>query len=74
MENAYGPNHPDVARILKGFALLLYTPLRHEEAKPRYLRVVQVLEKILGSEHPTTVYSSCNPQRCIDATKSYSAI
>jgi hypothetical protein len=54
---------------LNNLAGLLYTLSRYEEAEPLYHRALQVLEKILGSEHPSSVTVSGNLQTCIDAAK-----
>jgi tetratricopeptide (TPR) repeat protein len=69
VEEALGPEHPAVAASLNNLAVLLDTLSRYEEAEPLYRRALQVLEKILGSEHPTTINVSGNLQSCIDAAK-----
>jgi hypothetical protein len=47
----------------------LFTLLRSEEAEPLCRRALQVLEKVLGVEHPYTVKVHGYLKSCIDAAQ-----
>jgi tetratricopeptide (TPR) repeat protein len=55
MERQLGADHPDVATSLNNLASLYDSQGKYSEAEPLYLRAIQILEKVLGSEHPNTV-------------------
>ena len=57
MENALGPDHPDVAQNLNNLAMLYDSQGLYEEAEPLYQRALAIREKALGPEHPNVATS-----------------
>jgi tetratricopeptide (TPR) repeat protein len=51
-EQAFGPDHPDVARDLNNLAQVLQETNRLAEAEPLMARVAAIFEKALGPDHP----------------------
>jgi tetratricopeptide (TPR) repeat protein len=50
-EQAQGPEHPDVARVLNYLAVLYWSQGRYTEAEPLYQRALQIREQAQGPEH-----------------------
>ena len=51
----YGDDgHPDVAEAYNNFGVLYQAQERYDEALEKFLKALQVSEKTLGDEHPTT--------------------
>jgi tetratricopeptide (TPR) repeat protein len=57
LENALGPDHPDVATIVNNLARLYEDQHRHAEAEPLYKRALAIREKALGPDHPDVARS-----------------
>ena len=55
-ENAFGPEHPHVARSLNGLATLYADQGQYAKADPLYQRALTILEKALGAEHSDVVH------------------
>ena len=53
-EAAYGPDHPEVARVLNNLAQLLQATNRLSEAEPRMRRALEVFSASHGPDHPST--------------------
>ncbi len=54
-ENAYGPDHPDVAIRLTNLAVTLHSQGRPEAAVPLLERALTLTENALGPDHPQAV-------------------
>jgi tetratricopeptide (TPR) repeat protein len=52
LEEALGPDHPDVASVLNNLGRLYYEQERYAEAEPLYRRSLQIVEANYGEEHP----------------------
>jgi len=52
LEEALGPDHPDVATVLNNLGRLYYEQERYAEAEPLYRRSLQIVEANYGEEHP----------------------
>jgi tetratricopeptide (TPR) repeat protein len=59
-EQAYGPDHPDVAYPLHNLALLYRDQGKYAEAEPLYQRALHIWEQALGPEHPQVAYPLYN--------------
>jgi tetratricopeptide (TPR) repeat protein len=53
-EQAYGPDHPQVAYPLTNLANLYYEQGKYAEAEPLYQRALHIREQALGPDHPRT--------------------
>ena len=53
IEEALGPDHPDVATMLNNLAELNRAQGRYAEAEPLYNRSLEIREKALGPDHPS---------------------
>ena len=53
-EASYGPDHPDLARVLLNLAYLLRTDGRIDEAEPMFRRALAIFEASYGRDHPHT--------------------
>ena len=51
-EKAYGPNHPEVAKILNKLAHLYHNQLNYSQAILLYKRSLEIYENALGSDRP----------------------
>ncbi len=51
MEEAIGPRHPDLAKVLNNLAGTYFHQGRFSEAEPLYRRSLEIFEVELGSEH-----------------------
>lgn len=60
LENALGPDHPDVARSVNDLSVLYYQQGRYRETEPLHARVLAILEKALGPDHPDVAMSLNN--------------
>jgi tetratricopeptide (TPR) repeat protein len=49
-----GSDHPDVTTSLNNLASLYYSQGRYSEAEPLYLRSLEIKDKVLGENHPST--------------------
>ena len=49
-----GTDHLDTAVSLNNLAGLYYEQGRYEEAAPLYMEAVEIIERVLGAEHPNT--------------------
>jgi tetratricopeptide (TPR) repeat protein len=67
-EQQLGADHPSVATSLNNLAGLYRAQGKYSEAEPLYLRAIQILEKVLGSEHPNTVTVRQNYETMGEAT------
>ena len=56
MEQALGPDHPDVAYPLNGLANLYKEQGKYAEAEPLYQRALRIWEQALGPDHPQVAY------------------
>ncbi|SFK23149.1 Tetratricopeptide repeat-containing protein, partial [Desulfomicrobium apsheronum] len=52
LEEALGPDHPDVARSLYHLGLLYKTQRDYSQAEPFFKRSLAIREKALGPDHP----------------------
>ena len=52
LENALGPDHPDVARALNNLGVLYMELGRYAEAEPLFTRALAIREIELGPDHP----------------------
>lgn len=52
IENALGPEHPNLAAFLNNLANLYSAQSRHSEAATLLRRALRIAEKALGPEHP----------------------
>ncbi|HET6277034.1 MAG TPA: FxSxx-COOH system tetratricopeptide repeat protein [Candidatus Cybelea sp.] len=59
-ENAFGPDHADVARSLNNLALTYWNQGRYAEAEPLYARALAIWETTLGPEHPYIAHTLNN--------------
>ncbi len=59
-EQAYGPNHPDVAIDLNNLAELYRDLGQYEEALPLCQRALKIREQVLGPNHPQVATSLNN--------------
>ena len=50
-EQAQGPDHPDVARVLNYLAVLYWSQGRYTEAEPLYQRALRIREQAQGPDH-----------------------
>ena len=48
-------DHPDVASSLNNLALLYDNQGKYSEAKPLYIDALAMSERVLGTNHPTTI-------------------
>jgi tetratricopeptide (TPR) repeat protein len=55
-EQAYGPDHPQVAYPLDGLAILYKVQGKYAEAEPLYQRALHIYEQALGPDHPEVAY------------------
>jgi tetratricopeptide (TPR) repeat protein len=55
-EQAYGPDHPQVAYPLNGLAALYDEQGKYAEAEPLYLRALHIWEQAYGPDHPQVAY------------------
>jgi tetratricopeptide (TPR) repeat protein len=60
LENALGPNHPDVAISLNNLAELYRVQNRYADAEPLYKRSLAIKEKVLGPNHSDVALSLYN--------------
>ena len=49
-----GADHPDTAQSLNNLAALYYAQGRYSEAAPLFKEAVEIMERVLGAEHPNT--------------------
>jgi tetratricopeptide (TPR) repeat protein len=54
-EQAFGPDHPDVASALHILAARYHLVRRYEQAETLYNRALAIRSEILGHDHPSTV-------------------
>jgi tetratricopeptide (TPR) repeat protein len=59
-----GNEHPDTATCMKNLANLYYAKGDYDNAEPLYQRALEILEKVLGAEHPNTVTIRDNLEDC----------
>jgi tetratricopeptide (TPR) repeat protein len=52
VENALGPDYPEVANTLNNLGVLYFNRGQHALAEPVYRRALQIREKALGVDHP----------------------
>ena len=52
VEQALGPDHPDVAKPLQGLAALYREQGNYAEAEPLYQRALRISEQAYGPDHP----------------------
>jgi tetratricopeptide (TPR) repeat protein len=62
-EQAYGPDHPQVAYPLNGLAILYREQGKYAEAEPLYQRALRIREHALGPDHPQVAYPLTNLAR-----------
>jgi hypothetical protein len=67
-EQAYGPDHPNVAIRLSNLALLLKATNRLGEAEPLMLRALAIGEQSYGSEHPNVAIRLNNLAQLLKVT------
>ena len=65
-ENAFGPDHSNVARDVNGLGLVLRDLGEVEKAKSCFEQSLRVLQNLLGEDHPRTQKAKAN----LDAMKS----
>ena len=53
-EQQVGAEHPDTAQSLNNLATLYQTQGKYAEAEPLYQQALEIYQRILGSDHPTT--------------------
>ena len=49
-----GADHPNTAESLNNLAVLYRVQERHTEAAPLLKKAVEIMERVLGAEHPNT--------------------
>ena len=49
-----GADHPDTATSLNNLALMRGIQGRYAEAAPLFKEAVEIMERVLGAEHPNT--------------------
>ncbi len=54
-EEAFGPDHPDVASALHILAARYHLVRRYDEAETLYNRALEIRSETLGHDHPSTV-------------------
>jgi tetratricopeptide (TPR) repeat protein len=68
-EQAFGPNHPDIAAILHNLALLYESQGQYEQAESLLKRALAIAEKALGTDHPNTKLVRGNFFRLLEQMK-----
>lgn len=53
-EHVWGPDHPEVARVLNYLAVLYWHQGRYRDAEPLFKRILSIQEQTLGPEHADT--------------------
>ena len=67
-EDAFGPDHPNVARDLNNLAQLLQATNRLDDAEPLMKRVIEIFENSFGKEHPNVATSLNNLAQLLQET------
>jgi tetratricopeptide (TPR) repeat protein/transcriptional regulator with XRE-family HTH domain len=57
LEQAFGPEHLEVASCVDGLAILYFRQGKYEQAEPLYRRALQIWEQALGPEHPLVAHA-----------------
>jgi tetratricopeptide (TPR) repeat protein len=60
LEQALGPDHPNVATSLNNLAELYRAQGNYGEAEPLYQRALKICEDVLGPQHPNTITVATN--------------
>lgn len=68
-----GNEHSNVAHCLNNLAKLLYYQGRYTEAEPLYLQALEMLQELLGDQHPFTVKVQSNFDDCRQKIKELNA-
>ena len=64
-----GADHPDTAQSLNNLAALYYAQGRYSEAAPLFKEAVEIMERVVGAEHPNTKIVRDNYQRLLAEMK-----
>jgi|SRR6516162_8062613 Tfp pilus assembly protein PilF len=60
LEEAFGPDNPNVATALNEVAMYYYVRGHYAEAEPLYRRTLAMREKVLGLDHPDVATTLTN--------------
>ena len=60
-----GADHPDTANSLNSLAALYFVQGRYAEAEPLFKETLEIMERVLGVEHPNTKVARDNYQRLL---------
>ena len=71
-EESFGPDHPNVTKVLNDLAVLLQATNRFSEAEPLYRRVLAINEASHGPDHPKVAAGLNNLAALLQATNRFS--
>ena len=69
-----GPDHHDTAHSLNILALVYCSQGATTKAEPLFLCALEILQKVLGPDHPETIDVRQNLERCREAIDSEVAV